>query len=254
MKRSCQEIETFMLTAKMRVLRAPAAVADDGTTQHRVFFHTSDDTYRDSANRDTWKANVAAYELTKILDVYIMPPYVETTVEGKAGSVSWGLDDVMMDEVQRNERNLQPPDVEAWNKQMHVVRVFDELVYHGRAPSDLLITKDWQLWIIGPSQAFRPSRTLQNPGNLVMCDRKLLSKIRMLDQGILMRRLGNWLNKEEIEALHARATLIVDVFDREVAARRGRRAVRSGPKRHIMRLLATSPHVQDRLAETLRKH
>src|SRR5437870_5128391 len=46
-----------------------------------------------------------------------MPPYIEVDVNGKPASVSWGLDNVIMNEVQRNQRNVQPPDMEAWNKQ-----------------------------------------------------------------------------------------------------------------------------------------
>ena len=218
-KRSCSEIEAFMRNARTNILRGESALMDDGTTQHRVFVHTNDESRALFQNRDTWKANVAAYELAKILEINIMPPYVEAKVNGKPASVSWGLDDVIMNEVQRNERNVQPPDPEAWNKQMDVVRVFDELVYDGRAPSDLLITRNWQLWIIGPSQAFRPNKTIQNPGNLVKCDRKLLTKMRTLDKDVLMIKLGNWLTKEEIEALHARAAQIVGFFDREVAAK-----------------------------------
>ncbi|HEX6315273.1 MAG TPA: hypothetical protein VFZ73_10465 [Gemmatimonadaceae bacterium] len=223
-KRSCDEIEAFMRSAKVQVLNPPMAVMDDENMQHRVFVHTSDDSnaplaVRHAKYRDTWKANVAAYELARLLEINIMPPYVEGTVEGKPASLSWGLDDVIMDGVQLQQRNVQPPDLEAWNKQMYVVRVFDELIYGGRAPSDLLITKDWQVWIIGPSQGFRPSKTIQNPENLVKCDRKLLAKMRSLGKDVLISKLGNWLTGEEIEALHARAGMIVAFFDREIAAK-----------------------------------
>lgn len=222
-KRSCQRIEDFMRSAKMRVPEAElvgeSALVDDGTIQHEVFVHTKDESYRDYENRDTWKANVAAYELAKILQVNIMPPYVEIKVNGRPASVAWGLDDVLMDEAERSRRHVQPPDLEAFNKQMYVIRVFDELLHQDRFPGDLLITRDWQLWIIGPSQGFRPNKTLLNPGNLVKCDRKLLAKMRTLDKAGLMGKLGNWLTKEEIEALHARAARIVEFFDREIAAK-----------------------------------
>lgn len=223
-KRSCDEIEAFMRNAKMKALNQLIAVMDDGSVQHRVFVNTNDESNtsfpeRGARYRDTWKANVAAYEVTRLLEISIMPPYVEGRVEGKAASLSWGLDDVIMDDVQRQQRNAQPPDLEAWNKQMHVVRIFDELIYDGRAPSDLLITKDWQPWIIGPSQGFRPSKTIRNPENLVKIDRRLLAKMRSLDKDVLISKLGNWLTGEEIEALHVRAGMIVAFFDREIAAK-----------------------------------
>jgi hypothetical protein len=223
-KRSCDEIEAFMRNAKMKALSQLIAVMNDGGMQHRVFVHTNDESNtlfpeRDAGYRDTWKANVAAYEVARLLEINIMPPYVQGSVDGTAASLSWGLDDVIMDDVQRQQSNVQPPDLEAWNKQMYVVRVFDELIYDGRSPSDLLITKDWQMWIIAPSQGFRPSKTIENPENLVKCDRKLLAKMRMLGKDVLISKLGNWLTGEEIEALHVRAGMIVAFFDGEIAAK-----------------------------------
>ena len=219
-KRSCQEIEAFLRNAKMNVPKGLSVVMDDGTMQHRAFLHTNDESAVPLQRyRDTWKANVAAYELARMLEINIIPPYVEGKVDGKPASLSWGLDDVIMDEVQRNQRNVQPPDLEAWSKQMYVVRVFDDLVYDGRAPSDLLITRDWQAWIIGPSQGFRPNKNIQNPQNLVKCDRKLLAKMRTLNKDVLTSKLGKWLTKEEIGALDARAGKIVEFFDKEVAAK-----------------------------------
>ena len=219
-KRSCAEIEAFMRKANVKVLSGVQAMMDDGTMQHRAFLHSDDEAYRtDQKFRDTWKANVAAYELAKILEINVIPPYVELQVNGKPNSVSWGLDDVIMDDVQRIQRNAQPPDLEAFNKQMYVVHVVDELIYGGRAPSDLLITKDWQLWMIGPSLGFMPYKTLKSPGSLVMSDRKLLAKMRTLDRATLTSKLGRWLTPDEIDALYARAGLIVAFFDREIASK-----------------------------------
>jgi hypothetical protein len=226
-KRSCADIEAFMRSARMSALNRLIAVLDDGRSQHRVFVQTSDESTTSfdlqpgpgRRYRDTWKANVAAYELAKLLEINIMPPYVERSVDGKPASFSWGLDNVLMDDVQRQQKNVQPPDLEAWSRQMYVVRVFDELIYDGRAPSDLLITADWRPWIIAPSQGFRPINSIQNPDNLVRCDRKLLARLRALDKDALIGKLGRWLTAEEIEALHARAGLIVEAFERQIAAK-----------------------------------
>lgn len=216
--RSCSEIEALMRKTDIRILAGERALMDDGTMQHPVFVHMTDEAYRTGRRRDTWKANVAAYELAKILEIYIIPPYVEVEINGKHASASWGLDNVIMNAVQRLQRNVQPPDPEAFNKQMAVVRVFDELVNHGRAPSDLLITKDWQLWIIGPSQGFLPATTV-DPANLVRCDRRLLAKLRTINRAELMSKLAHWLTKEEVDALNMRAARIVKFFDREVASK-----------------------------------
>jgi hypothetical protein len=169
--------------------------------------------------RDSWKYNVASYELSKILEINMVPPYVERPVAGHAASLSWWVDDAMM-ELDRKHRKLDAPDTEAWNKQMYAVRVWHELIYDTDPNlTNLLVTKDWQLWIIDFTRAFRLFKDLRDPKNLVQCDRKLLAKLRTLDASILREKLSPWLTKSEINGLVARAGKIVSFFDKEAAAK-----------------------------------
>ncbi len=78
---------------------------------------------------DSYKYNIAAYNLSELLGIDDMiPVYVERKWQGNAGSISW-LVSVMMDEQERSEKKLSSPDPDAWNSQMYKIRVFDELVY-----------------------------------------------------------------------------------------------------------------------------
>ncbi len=125
-----------------------------------------------------------------------------------------------MMELDRKHRKLDAPDTEAWNKQMYAVRVWHELIYDTDPNlTNLLVTKDWQLWIIDFTRAFRLFKDLRDPKNLVQCDRKLLAKLRTLDASILREKLSPWLTKSEINGLVARADKIVSFFDKEAAAR-----------------------------------
>ncbi|MBI3667761.1 MAG: hypothetical protein HY236_16280, partial [Acidobacteria bacterium] len=85
--------------------------------------------------------------------------------------------------------------------------------------TNILITKDWQIWIIDLSRAFRMYKTIDNPKNLVMIDRKLLAKLRELKKEDLQQRLGKWLTKSEVDGLAARAQKIVEHFDKQIAAK-----------------------------------
>jgi hypothetical protein len=169
--------------------------------------------------RDSWKYNVAGYELAKILELNMVPPYVERSVGRQESSLSWWVDDSMM-ELDRKQHKLEVPDLESWNKQMYAVRVWHELIYDTDPNlTNLLITKDWQLWIIDFTRAFRVNKGLRDPKNLVQCDRKLLAKLRTLDRDMLKERLSRWLTKSEIDGLIARAGAIVSFFDKEAAAK-----------------------------------
>src|SRR4029077_605732 len=133
----------------------------------------------------------------------IVPPYVERSVGGYAASLSWWVNDTMM-EYDRRSQKIEVPDKESWNKQMYAVRVLHQLVYDTDPNlTNLLITKDWQLWVIDCTRAFRLYKELRDPKDLVQCDRKLLGKLRTLDRDMLRQKLSRWLTKGEIDGLVA---------------------------------------------------
>jgi hypothetical protein len=167
--------------------------------------------------RDTWKFNVAAYRLDKLLNLNMVPVSVEREIDGKAGAVTWWVDDVSMDEAKRRDTKTKPPATQSWIDQLNKVRVFDQLIYNtDRNQGNLLITHDWKLWIIDHSRAFRTSPTLLKADVLTRCDQGLLAAMRNLSQATLTRELGPWLRPEEITALLARRDLIVRFFESEI--------------------------------------
>jgi hypothetical protein len=167
--------------------------------------------------RDSWQFNVAGYELAKMLELNMVPPYVERKVNGRSASVSWWIDDAMM-ERDRVRKKLQSPDQGSWTTEMYAARVFQQLI-HDTDPNqtNLLITKDWRIWMIDFSRAFRLSKTLRNPKVLVRIDRRLLAGLRGLTRDALRERVGRWLGNAEIDALLARRDRIVGHFDEAVA-------------------------------------
>jgi hypothetical protein len=123
-----------------------------------------------------------------------------------------------MMEGERIKKKLQPPDVDRFNKQMYVVRVFDQLVFNtDRNLQNLLITPDWNLWMIDHTRAFRMRTDLSAPKNLTKCDRNLLKQMRRLSKETLTEELGDWLLPYEINAILARRDKIVALFDQKVA-------------------------------------
>lgn len=113
---------------------------------------------------------------------------------------------------------MEPPDQHYWNQQMYVCRVFDQLIYNtDRNLGNLVITKDWNIWMIDHTRAFRMMKDLKSAKDLVQCDRKLLGKLRELNNEVLTKQLGHYLNPMQIEGLLARRDKIVKFFDEQVA-------------------------------------
>src|SRR5260370_24452569 len=116
-------------------------------------------------------------------------------------------------------QKLEPPDMESWNKQMIATEVFNQLIYDTDANrTNLLITKDWQIWMIDFTRAFRTNKNLQEPKNLVRCDRKLLAKLRTVDKDVLKEKLSHWSTAFDIDRLAALARQLVDLFPQEPGA------------------------------------
>jgi hypothetical protein len=167
---------------------------------------------------DSYKYDIAGYELAKLLGMNDMIPVtVQRRWNGQDGALSWWIP-WKWDEVMRHQQNLHPPDADAWNKQMYKVRVFDQLVYDTDPNlTNVLITEDWKIWRIDFTRAFRQYRDLMDAKDLVMCDRQLLEKLRQLDADTVLEKTKPYLNKSEVKALMVRRDKIVGTFEKLVA-------------------------------------
>jgi hypothetical protein len=199
----------------------------DGTLTHDAAFQTINEhknTMQFSDGRtelnfiDASRYDIAAYKLAKLLDLdNMMPVTVERKWNGETGALSWWIP-WKWDEAMRVKEKIDPPDVDAWNKQMYRKRVFAQLVYDTDPNlTNLLITEDWHIWMIDFTRAFRLFHDLQNPKDLVQCDRHLLAKLRQLDEDEVMEKTKPHLTKGEVKAVMARRDKIVSFFDKQVA-------------------------------------
>jgi hypothetical protein len=233
-KLSRAEMEEFLMTAKvvarknlsMGITNSQRATLDDGRLKHDAHIQTVDihkTTFQTATRtefnfRDTYKFNMAAYELDKLLDLNMVPVSVERKVGGDMAAVTWWVDDVLMTELDRHNKKMEPPDLKTWNPQMFVCRVFDQLIYNtDRNLGNLVITKDWKIWMIDHTRAFRTMKDLPSPENLAKSDRKLLTQLRGLSKDRLTKRLKPYLTAFEIDGLLARRDKIVKFFDDQIA-------------------------------------
>lgn len=228
--------EDFLKTAKIISTRALSqgitgsqrATLSDGVMTHDAHIQTIDEYKSTFASalgtelnfRDTYRGNIAGYRLSRILLLNMIPPSVERKVGGKTAAVTWWIDDAAMTEKDRFQKKEDPPDKDRWNRQMHIVRLFDQLIYNmDRNLGNLVITKNWDVWMIDHTRAFRLQTTIKDPGNLQRCDRLLLERLRKLDRDTVSHELSPCLSKAEINAILARRDRIVKHFEELIAAR-----------------------------------
>jgi hypothetical protein len=178
--------------------------------------------------RDTYRYNVAAYLLARLLGLQNVPVSVPRIVDGKPAAVTWWIDEVAMDEGGRlklSPRERLGPNPSRTSAYIHVLRVFDELIQNrDRNAGNLLWTKDWTMWMIDHTRAFRTDPELRNPQLLERCERTLFASLRSLTRETLTKAVGNNLLQPEIDAVLARRDRVVKLFEDKIA-RAGEAAV-----------------------------
>ena len=183
---------------------------DDGTVKLRaVFRHV--DRLRPHPTPDSYKYDIAAYELTKLLGIELIPPVVEREIEGRPGSLQVFLENCIR-EKDRKRKKLEPPDPRAFARAIAGARVFEQLAYDECQDADDLYihTEDWRVCRVDFSEAFAPSAKLLPGCEITVCSRKLYDGLLKLDGETLKAKVGRYLSDEELAAFQARKTLIIE--------------------------------------------
>jgi hypothetical protein len=159
--------------------------------------------------QDSWRTEVAAYELDKLIGLGMVPATVQRTLDGKQGSMQFFVDSVMDEEV-RLKKGLKPPNPILWNQQVQRIRLWDNLIYNtDRNLGNLLITSDWKIRLIDHSRTFRPFEQLKDPKSMTIFSRTLLAKIGELNEPMLKEHLGKYLSPAQISGILKRRDAIL---------------------------------------------
>jgi len=168
--------------------------------------------------KDSYRYNIAGYRLALMLGLDNVPMSVERKVAGKPAAMTWWVDGVAFDEGGRQKRKTMGPNPLRTSNQLHLMKVFDELIQNrDRNAGNLLWTDDWKMWMIDHTRAFRLGKSLLKPDSLQRCDRTMYEKMQALTADGLKEVMGDSLKKEEIEALLARRDEIVKIFSDKIA-------------------------------------
>lgn len=174
--------------------------------------------------QDSWRTEVAAYELDKLIGLGMVPATVERSYAGRHGSLQYWVDSSMTEQT-RLEKKLNPPDRADWEKQVAKIRLFDNLIYNtDRHLDNLLITDDWTIRLIDHSRTFRPFDQLKDPQKLTTFSRSLLTRLEALNEPMLKEHLGKYLSPYQIQGLLKRRDAIL-ALSRKLVAEKGEGAV-----------------------------
>lgn len=232
-----EEMEQFMLTADIvdanqigqGVTNPWRLTLESGTYRHDVAFQSVEQRNQSIriGNRtelnfaDSYHFNIAAYRLARLVGLGgIVPATVERVWRSRVGSFTWWVDN-SFDEKARLEASKPPPNVPSWIDQTYRMYLFGELVYDtDRNQTNILyveVEKDWKLYMIDFTRAFRPFSEIRLPQRLYRVDGKMIEAFRALDPDVVRKAVGNHLTGPEFNALMARRNQIVAFVDKLVA-------------------------------------
>ena len=168
------EIEAYLRSAPVeKVTEVPIGV----TRPHRAYLPAGGPVAsfawkvlppgRQGAYFESYKSEIAAYELDKLLGLNMVPVAVERRVNNETGAAILWLNGV------RSWEAVGPlPKPATWGFQLARMKMFDDLISNSdRNKGNLLVDEDWHIYLIDHSRAFVTD--LKLPQELQNIDRRL---------------------------------------------------------------------------------
>lgn len=182
---------------------------------------------------ESHQAEVAAYELDKLLVLDMVPPTLIREIRGQKGSLQLWVEGVRL----YAELISKEPPEQKWRREQSRMRLFDNLICNrDRNARNFLVAKDWSIVLIDHSQAFATRSPFFRDGSLCLVtkggsvelpekfDRALVERIRRLDGETLKVALGALLTVTQIESVLERRDALI-LYIEQLVAEKGAKAV-----------------------------
>ena len=162
---------------------------------------------------ESYKSEIAAYELDKLLGMNMVPVVVEKTWKGeRAAAIMW------LSPIHSWKEMKDRPKPAKWVAQVARMKMFDDLICNrDRNMGNLLVDDEWNLFLIDHSRAFIDDRGMAVP--LEHVDRGLWERMAALDEAAVTAALGQWIDRRSIRSLLARRDKMKTVIEGMVKAR-----------------------------------
>jgi len=159
-----------------------------------------------SGYMESYKAEIAAYELDKLLGMGMVPPTVERKVQGLTGAAGYWIEHTKGWDIKSPPTGPEPQ----WSYQLSRMKLFDMLIANiDRNQGNLIYDADWHIFLIDHSRAFIGKKDLKGFAPLSRIDRALWDKMTALTfEQLKASPVGQWVGDGDLRALLTRRDLI----------------------------------------------
>jgi hypothetical protein len=167
---------------------------------------------------ESYRSEIAAYELDKLLGLGMIPPTVERRVNGDRGAaVMWAAPTKSFKDL-GGPPSAPPVHLERWNRQLIRAKMFDNLIYN-KDPNlgNWLVDPAWNLILIDHTRSFTNGTAMAH--QMTRIDVELWERMKALTEETLTPVLKDWLSKGDIREILKRRDKMADVIGQMVKDR-----------------------------------
>jgi hypothetical protein len=174
---------------------------------------------------ESYRSEIAAYEIDKVLGLDMVPPTVEKRVDGDLGAaIMWAAPTKSFKEMGGTGAPTPPPAfIAQFNRALVRAKMFDNLI--GNSDPNLgnwLVDPSWNLILVDHSRSLTTSTTLVH--QMTQIDPDLWAKMQALSEEQLKATVGAWLGDREIRAILERRKKLGEQIDKLVKKNGAERA------------------------------
>jgi len=160
--------------------------------------------------RDSYRHEIAAYQLDRMLSLDIVPPCVDRKIGSRTGSLCFWVEGSMT-EAERRERGLQPSDSVGYKGQLREIELFQQLIADLDYSDlrNLIVDEKLRIHKVDSSMAFDSDPDLLTGLYSSKLSRRLIQALEALDKKEMNETLKPWLHKDQLGSLWERRKRIL---------------------------------------------
>ena len=234
--RTTEEVADFLRQARVvevsskrlkGITRPRKVLVENGGIRANAVFRSINKEYHNSPGdagrsnkflRDSYRNEVAAYELSLLLGLDTVPPAVLRRLGREQGSLQLWIENGEPGYNPLKEAR-QPPNLQRWLMERAKMRAFDALIENvDRNVGNMLIDSAGKVWWIDHTRSFGRDHDLAEAALITRCERRLFERLKASDPKLIAERMKTHMTQREIEALLKRRLKLIALIETHIAA------------------------------------